>query len=32
MDKAFGTNASEGPDHTRAALAMCENIDMNVGE
>ena len=31
MDKAFGTNASKGPDHTRAALAMCENIDMNVG-
>ena len=30
-DKESGTNITKGSDHTKAALAMCENIDWNVG-
>lgn len=29
--RGTGSNKRENLDHTRAALAMCENIDMNVG-
>ena len=30
-DKSSGTNRNKGTNHTKAALAMCENIDWNVG-
>ena len=30
-DLSSGTNVNKGDDHTRASLAMCENIDWNVG-
>ena len=30
-DLSSGTNRNKGEDHTRAALAMCENVDWNVG-
>ncbi len=30
-DKYSGINLKKGLDHTRAALAMCENIDWNIG-
>ena len=29
--KSLGTNKDKGTNHTKAALAMCENIDWNVG-
>jgi len=30
-DNSLGTNRNKGTNHTKAALAMCENIDWNVG-
>jgi arylsulfatase A-like enzyme len=30
-DNSIGTNRTKGTNHTKAALAMCENIDWNVG-
>ena len=30
-DKSLGTSKDKGTNHTKAALAMCENIDWNVG-
>ena len=30
-DKSLGTSRDKGTNHTKAALAMCENIDWNIG-